>query len=383
MVTCFQIPAYCHRLVFCHQLAWTSMTKLVYIVSIGLFLILSYTYFFSYLTFPRHSLRRHLCADDENRYGNHTYIDVFTDSLSFERRDRCNVNSKQPCRSTNKSLLMTFWSEKSKKDWMAQNILSAFPTHSFDHLIFVYDNSTWHSHPGYDKFIWIHVQGQIRFWYVKRFLPPSTIKSYKYIWIVDDDSRLTFAPLHYQCVIERLRIPLSAPGRLTGAMSHSITRVDDDFKDRIGRWTDFVETGPTFVATSAAWLCIYRFLSASTGSGWELDSIWCHILAVRCLPNSSPRKVCAILDAFGLDHQSDQINSVSYGAPESIFYQKRFYNWRAAHRTYGPLARNRSLVDSCSSWGGQSGITSKVDPILLSMFLLAHCPAQFVCFSAQ
>ena len=267
--------------------------------------------------------------------------------LTFDRRSHCNIHSSSSCYATNKSLLMTFWDRKSVDKWLPQNILSAFPSHSFDHMIFVHDNSSWHTHPGYDRFIWIHVQGQLRFWYVKRFALPSMVQSYQYIWILDDDARLNFDPLQYQCVVKSLKIPLSAAGRLRGAIIHPITRVDDGYKDRIGRWTDFVEVGPMFVATSAAWQCILRYIDPSTGSGYGVDTIWCKMIAEQCFPQSDASKVCAILDAFSVDHQSNTINSGAYGMPELAVYEKYNKKWNTAMHTYGPLASNQSLFKAC------------------------------------
>ena len=268
--------------------------------------------------------------------------------FSFERRDRCNVNSEGPCHSTNKSLVLTFWNEESKTKWVSQNIHLAFPSHSFDHLIFVYDNSSWQSHPAYHQSIWIHVHGQIRLWFAKRFLPAQMIRSYKYIWIVDDDSRLWFNPLHYQCVIEQLRIPMSAPGRLGGALSNPIVKVDEKFKPHIGRWTDFVETGPTVVVNSSAWSCLYRYLDPSVGSGWGLDLIQCNILADLCLPKTNRTRVCAILDAFRIEHQADRVKSSGYGAPELGFFERSYRNYFSEPKNYEPLATNLSVFDKCS-----------------------------------
>ena len=132
----------------------------------------------------------------------------------------------------------------------------------------------------------------------KRFALPSMVQSYQYVWLLDDDSELLFDPLHYQCVVKSLDIPLSAPGRLAGALSHDITRVNDGYKAQMGRWTDFVETGPLAVASSAAWQCIFQYLDPSTGSGWGLDSVWCRMLAGLCFPEADRFKVCGIVDAF-------------------------------------------------------------------------------------
>ena len=276
------------------------------------------------------------------------FSNISDESLTFERRDRCNLANEGPCHSTNKSLVLTFWSEQSRRKWLPQNIHLAFPSHSFDHLIFVFDNSSWHSHPAYHQSIWIHVQGQIRMWFVKRFLLPQMILSYRYIWFMDDDSRLWFNPLHYECVIEQLHVPISSPARFRGVLSHQITKVQNQYKAHIGRWTDLVENGPTMVSTSSAWLCIYRYLDAWRDSGWGFDSVYCNILADLCLPKSNRTRVCAILDAFLVDHRSEKIMSGRYGTKELKFSLERNRPWRAVPQTYGPLAENRSVFDNCN-----------------------------------
>jgi hypothetical protein len=269
------------------------------------------------------------------------------DSLSFERRTNCNYRKNEMCYSTNKSLVVTFWQRESRHKWVSQNILSAFPLHSFDHIIFVFDDSSWRRHPGYKHFIWIHVKGQLRLWYVKRFITPIFLKSYQFIWIIDDDAQLDFIPLHYQCVVANLSIPLSAPGRLTGALSHGITELDANFVNHIGRWTDFVEGGPILIATSLAWQCIYMYLDASTGSGWGLDWIWCNMLAERCLPSSESKKVCAILDAFNVHHQSAGMSSIADGAPELPIYTQLYKTWSTKQQNIGPLAKDKQLFEFC------------------------------------
>ena len=277
------------------------------------------------------------------------FSNISDESLTFERRDRCNLANEGPCHSTNKSLVLTFWSERSRQKWFPQNIHLAFPSHSFDHLIFVFDNSSWHSHPAYHQSIWIHVQGQIRMWFVKRFLLPQMIRSYRYIWFMDDDSRLWFNPLHYECVIEQLHIPISSPARLGGALSHQITKVQNQYKAHIGRWTDLVETGPTVVWTSSAWSCLYHYLDPSTVSGWGFDFVYCNILADLCLPKSNRTRVCAILDVFRIEHQSETINSKGVGEEEMGVFDRRYRPWYTIQQTYGPLAENQSVFDKCNA----------------------------------
>ena len=269
------------------------------------------------------------------------------DSLTFQRRTQCNHRSKQMCYSTNKSLVVTFWSNKSREKWVSQNILQAFPLDLFDHIIFVHDNSSWHHHPGHAYFIWIRVIGQLRFWYLKRFVLPIIANTYEYLWILDDDAQLNFNPLQYQCVIKNLNILLSAPARSTGIISHPLTRKDTSFSNRIGRWTDFIETGPIVIASTFAWRYIHMYLDPSTGTGWGLDLIWCKMIAQYCLPSHRSMKVCAILDAFSVDHQSTSISSSADGRLEIPIYMRTYKVWLARKVNLGPLANDSQLIEQC------------------------------------
>lgn len=281
------------------------------------------------------------------KYHNQSASEAFDERLNFERRTQCNYNNTNMCYSINKSLVVSFWGERSRDKWLSENILSAYPLHAFDHVIFVYDNSSWHAHPAYKHFIWIHVDGQRRFWFLKRFISPTILKSYAFLWIIDDDAKLEFRPLHYQCVIQNLSIPLSAPARLSGPLSHGITRTFWDFNNRIGRWVDFVETGPLVIMASFAWQCIYRYIDVATGSGWGLDMIWCNIIAHNCLPISQSKKACAILDAFRMHHQSDSMYSINDGLPELSIYAKAHQSLAAKRQNIGPLAEDKKLFEFC------------------------------------
>lgn len=321
----------------------------ILLLTTAVILFLTYQMLHSSFTPPSTILCRHGKDEPESSNGTRYFNQTSTFRLNYERRKNCNVHQREQCQTTNKSIVLTFWGEKSKDKWIPQHLLSVFPTHSFDHLIFVYDNSTWLSHPAYQQVIVIHVQDQTRFWYVKRFLQPSMIKSYRFIWCVDDDVQLEFDPLQYECLADRLNVPLSSPARLSGAWSHKITLRQDNYMSRIGRWTDLIETGPLFVASSSAWLCIYEYLDASTGSGWGLDLIWCRMLAEKCFPSGDATNVCGIFDVFGLHHQSKKVNSGSYGSPEVPLYKELYSSWFAKSRVYGPLAQNQSALQSCSS----------------------------------
>ena len=120
----------------------------------------------------------------------------------------------------------------------------------------LHDDTDWSSHPSYKTFVWIRVANQVRFWYIKRFLPPHVLRAYNYVWIVDDDAQLTFNPLIYECIVKHLKILFSSPKRLSGSVSHYITLQDRNGQRNIGRWTDFVEIGPVVVGEGYIWVCL-------------------------------------------------------------------------------------------------------------------------------
>jgi hypothetical protein len=197
--------------------------------------------------------------------------------------------------------------------------------------------------------MWIYVIGQHRLWYLKRFVLPKIVESYAFIWIIDDDAKLNFNPLHYQCIVRNLNVSLSAPGRLTGAISHYITKVHAHTAKNIGRWTDFVETGPIVVISSLVWQCIYTIIDASTGTGWGIDFVWCKMLADHCsVSKSDGKKVCAILDAFTVDHESANVKSWKDGSAEFAIYTAAYKKWLTQHQILGPLAKDNSLITFCS-----------------------------------
>jgi hypothetical protein len=268
--------------------------------------------------------------------------------LSFERRVDCNLQTPNNCRGTNKSLVVTFWGQDSTRRWITKNFLSAFPEKYFDYMIMIYDNSTWNHHPVYEKAIWIRVKNQIRYWYIKRFLAPHTLRAYRYIWIVDEDTRFDFNTQAYECVADQFNILLSAPGRLTGSFSYLITRISPHYTSKIGRWTDFVETGPIVIAHSSALACLWNYISERGSSGHGLDLVWCRILSAECFQQYPLSKVCAILDTFAVDHDSSGITTVYSGGAELPIYDKYYPNYKTKRLVFGAIATDSSAFDICA-----------------------------------
>jgi hypothetical protein len=269
--------------------------------------------------------------------------------LSLERRTNCNLENTSNCFGTEKSLMISFWSQKSSQRWLVLNLLSVFPEKYFDYIVMVHDNSTWSHHPAYGKIIWIHVQGQLRLWYIKRFISPHTLRAYRYVWVVDDDTRFYFNPRVYECVADKYNISLSAPARGEGIIIHKITKLSPRYTSRVGRWTDHIEIGPIFIAKSSVWICLWKFLSEKVGLGYGLDGIWCRVLSERCLRQSSITKTCAVLDAFVAHHDAKTINTARVGMAERPAYKEYYKNYSSKKLVFGAVAPNSLELDLCTS----------------------------------
>ena len=274
----------------------------------------------------------------------HRYLNM---GISLEGDTGCNLINRSRCYTAKKSLVVSFWRESSRDKWLAKSILNVFTEDHFTCVIMVHDNSSWVSYHNRERLIWIYVNAQKRFWFLKRFLTPPVLKAYNYIWIIDDDTELLFDPLHYECVITQLNISLSAPGRLKGVASHAITRVDENFVNKIGRWTDFVEIGPIFIGSSSAWECLWHYLSPFVGLGWGFDLIWCKLLAHKCSMNTTHEQSCAILDIFGVNHLSEYIGTTAAGSRERSAYDEYYKNFHTTQQNLRPLAKDRTIYSSC------------------------------------
>ena len=269
-------------------------------------------------------------------------------TLSLERRQSCHLLNQGSCGRINKSLVISFWSNASYAKWVPKNIYSAFPSNRFDHIIMLHDDTNWSSHPGYRTFVWIRVANQVRFWYIKRFLPPHVLRAYDYVWIIDDDARLTFSPLTYECVVKKLKLPFSSPTRLSGPAFHRITWQDTKQRHRIGRWTDFLEIGPVVVGEGSIWACLWHYLLPVVGAGYGLDYVWCRIISEKCLPIAQRDKACGMLDVFGIHHDSKGLSGAGNRADEKRAHGM-YKNFTGRKANIDFLSEGTDVVNECNS----------------------------------
>jgi hypothetical protein len=61
-------------------------------------------------------------------------------------------------------------------------------------MLFHYDESDWSKFPWYNKVISIRFPGQMKWWYVKRFVVPEVVAPYEYIGFWDEDVAYVYNP---------------------------------------------------------------------------------------------------------------------------------------------------------------------------------------------
>ncbi|KAL7746573.1 hypothetical protein RI367_008100 [Sorochytrium milnesiophthora] len=196
--------------------------------------------------------------------------------------------------------------------------LALFYKSGFDVMLFHFDNSDWSDVPGYEKYTSVRVLRQTKFWFAKRFLSPSVVENYDYIFLWDDDVGLPdgWDPAQFADILKRYNIHFAQPALLSGLrdnLQYPLVRHHNG--TRIGRFTNFVEVMfPIF--SSAAWACAWRVTPYDGYSYWGVDNAW--------YPTCSRIGFCrfAVIDAMPVHHldQRTLIQNVDGNLREMGYY---------------------------------------------------------------
>ncbi|XP_025821334.1 uncharacterized protein LOC112897277 isoform X2 [Panicum hallii] len=185
---------------------------------------------------------------------------------------------------------------------------------NFDVMLFHYDGRT----TEWDEFEWskqaVHVSArkQAKWWYAKRFMHPSIVAPYEYIFIWDQDlGSETFDAEEYIKIVRRHGLEISQPGmditrgvktydinvRRNDTEIHTSTSAGKCSTDLHKRpCSAFVEVnGPVF--TREAWACVWHMIQNDLVHGWGLDwNFW------RCV--DEPEEQIGIVDAQYVAHHA-------------------------------------------------------------------------------
>uniref|UniRef100_K3YNE4 Storage protein n=1 Tax=Setaria italica TaxID=4555 RepID=K3YNE4_SETIT len=183
---------------------------------------------------------------------------------------------------------------------------------NFDVLLFHYDGRT----TEWDEFEWskeaIHVSArkQAKWWYAKRFLHPSIVAPYEYIFIWDQDlGTETFDAEEYIKIVKKHGLEISQPGmditRGVKTYDVNVRRNDTEIhtSTSVGKCSEDVHKRPcsAFVEVNApvftreAWSCVWHMIQSDLVHGWGLDwNFW------RCV--DEPEEQIGIVDTQYVAH---------------------------------------------------------------------------------
>ncbi|CAO2163631.1 unnamed protein product [Urochloa humidicola] len=185
---------------------------------------------------------------------------------------------------------------------------------NFDVILFHYDGRT----SEWDEFEWskeaVHVSArkQAKWWYAKRFLHPSIVAPYEYIFIWDQDlGTETFDAEEYIKIVKKHGLQISQPGmditRGVKTYDVNVRRNDTEIhrSTSVGKCSTDIHKRPcsAFVEVNApvftkeAWSCVWHMIQNDLVHGWGLDwNFW------RCV--DEPEKQIGIVDAQYVAHHS-------------------------------------------------------------------------------
>ncbi|XP_071926857.1 uncharacterized protein [Coffea arabica] len=185
---------------------------------------------------------------------------------------------------------------------------------NFTVLLFHYDGKTseWDEFEWSKRAIHVSVPKQTKWWYAKRFLHPSIVAPYEYIFIWDEDLGVEhFNAEEYIKLVKKHGLEISQPALdPTGVLTWQLTKRREDREvhkettERPGWCSDphlppcaaFVEImAPVF--TRDAWRCVWHMIQNDLVHGWGID------FGVQKCVEPAHEKI-GIVDAQWIVHQS-------------------------------------------------------------------------------
>ncbi|CAM0908584.1 unnamed protein product [Alopecurus aequalis] len=185
---------------------------------------------------------------------------------------------------------------------------------NFDIVLFHYDGRT----TEWDEFEWsrevahVSARKQTKWWFAKRFLHPSTVAPYDYVFLWDEDLGVeNFTAEAYLDIVRKHGLEISQPGldATRGAPMYDVTTRKNGSEmhktDAGGKrcWdvhkppcSGFVEVmAPVFFRD--AWRCVWHMIQNDLVHGWPIDSyLW------RCVDN--PEEQIGVVDAQYVVHRA-------------------------------------------------------------------------------
>ncbi|XP_015693925.1 uncharacterized protein LOC102700909 [Oryza brachyantha] len=212
----------------------------------------------------------------------------------------------------------------------------------FDVVLFHYDGRTteWDDLEWSKQAVHVSARKQTKWWFAKRFLHPSIVAPYEYIFLWDEDLGVdNFTAEEYVKVAMKHGLEISQPGldSTRGKKTYEVTVRRNDAGEMHktnegGRCPDvhqrpcsgFVEVmAPVF--SREAWTCVWHMIQNDLVHGWGLDfNFW------RCVDN--PEEQIGIVDAQYVSHHGvPTLISQGNGEQEGSSEKVRARQWAEMH----------------------------------------------------
>ncbi|XP_062192259.1 uncharacterized protein LOC133895772 [Phragmites australis] len=227
-------------------------------------------------------------------------------------------------------------------------------SNNFDVVLFHYDGQT----TEWDEFEWskqaVHVsaRGQTKWWYAKRFMHPSIVAPYEYIFLWDEDLGVeTFDAEEYLKIVKKHGLEISQPGldttrgpkpffgitvRRNGSEMHKSTTLGSTAGKCTSRLcSGFVEVmAPVF--SREAWTCVWHMIQNDLVHGHGLDlNFW------RCV--DEPEEQIGVVDAQYVAHHAVVTLGSKGGSRSNVTARQK-----VEFRIFGDRMRNAQRAQEAS-----------------------------------
>uniref|UniRef100_A0A0D9X0E1 Uncharacterized protein n=1 Tax=Leersia perrieri TaxID=77586 RepID=A0A0D9X0E1_9ORYZ len=149
-------------------------------------------------------------------------------------------------------------------------IIKKFLPENFTVMLFHYDGNVdgWNDLPWSNSVIHIAASNQTKWWFAKRFLHPSVVSMYEYIFLWDEDLEVdNFNPRRYLNIVKSEGLEISQPG-LDPKLSEIHHRITVRKKGwSFHRWVE----GMAPVFSKSAWQCAWHLIQNDLIHGWGID----------------------------------------------------------------------------------------------------------------
>lgn len=171
--------------------------------------------------------------------------------------------------------LVAMFGSRSSQVFVDRN-MRRFPESEFTVMLFIYDDSEWLHFPWFRRVVSVRAFGQMKWWFIKRFLTPVVVQeegTYDYVLLLDSDVTLPACePAAFIRALRDFGVLIGQPAHVEDSQTtHQLL-----FRNLslVGEWTNFVESGPVLAFSTKVWQCVWDLLQNDLVVGFGYDMSW-------------------------------------------------------------------------------------------------------------